>query len=133
MPPLLPWNHRSQNLYARTSAFIQSALADPAMAVRAKQVSAGLIAYFVHVLDFESWCVFRVALGPEGLRNVSEKVLQWRNVALSEEEDLAAWGYEIIAINLAATAAATAPDAAAAARLTDSILQRALAEASESS
>ncbi len=132
MPHLLPRrDHLPQDLYARTATFIQTAMADPALAARAKQVSAGLIGYFVHVLEFESWCVFRAALGTHGLQDVSDKVLEWRDAAL-QEGDIAAWGYEIISINLAATAVARALDAqaAAAAKLTDSILRRALAEAS---
>ena len=128
LPPLLlPQNHQPQDLYARTETFIQRAIADPTLAARAKQVSVCLIGYFVHVLEFESWCVFRTALGPHGLQDVSEKVLRWRDAAL-QEGDIAAWGYEIISINLAATAVATG-HAAAAAELTDSILRHALAEA----
>lgn len=119
-----------QELYARTTTFIQKAIDDPTLAARAKQVSAELVGYFVHLMDFDSWCVFRTALGTHGLHDVSNKVRGWRDAAF-QEGDEAAWGYEIISINLAATAFAPSHAAASeAACLTDSILRRALEEAS---
>ncbi len=118
-----------RELYARTSDFIQMAMAHPALAREATQISVGMIGYFVHVLEFESWCTFRAAVGIRGVQDISARVMEWRTAALCEEDTAAAWGYEIIAINLAATTTPEDPDTALAAQLTDSILRKALAEA----
>ncbi|KAF0113998.1 MAG: hypothetical protein FD149_1963 [Rhodospirillaceae bacterium] len=118
-----------QDLYARTAAFIQRTVADAAIAAGAKRVSAGLIGYFVHVLEFDSWCVFRAALGRQGAEEVSARVMDWRHAALQEGDESAAWGYELVALNLAALAKAEDPDAAEVLHLTDSILRKAIAEA----
>lgn len=119
-----------RDLYARTAVFVQRTVADASVAAGAKRVGAGLIGYFVHVLEFDSWCAFRVALGKQGAEDVSAQVMDWRHAALQEGDESAAWGYELVAINLAALAKADDPDAGAALRLTDSILRTAIADAS---
>lgn len=118
----------AEALYARTTEFVALALARPDDVATIKRVVAELCGHLTGLMDFEAWLQFREALGP-GAADLGDRVFAWAAKAQGDGDELAGWGYELVAINLCAAASAEA-EAVAAGDLTNTIIRKAFMDAS---